>query len=196
MENRTLQVNIIRARRDNPCATLAEIGTRYSITRERVRQVLSKAGKPTRAYHQTYLCIRCGKDIGRVEGLFCSQQCRHDYGHIKIACTYCGKLREYSVKDLIWRIKHGQHSHNLFFCSKHCQGKWFAEIHGFIAHPENTGVNIRKWDYNKVYELRKQTSWGALRIGRALGIPTSTVAAILQRGITPVPIPAGDKDHA
>ena len=133
MDSKTLQINIIRRRRTNPCATLEEIGTQYDVTKEYVRQVLSNAGKPTRAYHQTYLCIQCGKDMGTRKKLFCNRQCFHDYSHIKIACTYCGKFGKYRAKQLVRRIEHGQHSLDLFFCSKFCQGKWLGENYGFGA---------------------------------------------------------------
>lgn len=171
--NTFLQINIIRARRNNPCATLEGIGRCFGITGERVRQILSKAGKPTRAYHQHYLCIQCGKSIGTLwhRKRFCSRQCQHDYGHIKIACIICGKLREYRICELIWNLKHGQHSTDKFFCSKQCQGRWLGREHGIP----------RKWDYSKVYELRSKTGWGARNLGHALGIPEATVSAILAK---------------
>lgn len=182
MDSKTLQVNIIRARRNNPCATLNEIGAKYGVTRERVRQVLSRAGKVTSAYHQTYLCIQCGKDMGTEEKLFCNKQCRYDYGHIKIACSYCGKFQEYSIKWLIWQIEHGRRSPDLFFCSQYCHGKWLGENHGFAIHPENMECSHeRKWDYSKVYELRDETSWGANRISQTLGIPIPTINTILRK---------------
>jgi len=171
MDSETRKINIIRARRENPCATLREIGTSYGVTREYVRQVLSEAKKPTAAYHQTYLCIHCGKDMGTEKRLFCNRQCLSDYSRIKIACTYCGKLREYYAKWLIWQIAHSRRSTDLFFCSNVCQGKWAGENYGFI----------KKWDYSKVYQLRDETGWGALRIGQALGIPEGTTAEILRK---------------
>jgi len=180
MDSETRKINIIRARQSNPCATLQEIGTRYGVTRERVRQVLSEAEKPTGAYHQTYLCIQCGKDIGTEKKLFCNQQCQHNHRYIEIACICCGTLKEYNVKYLVWQIEHSRHSSNLFFCSKFCNGKWLAENHGFITHPKSIGRK-RVWDYSKVYELRDETGWGTVKISRALGIPESTISDILRR---------------
>lgn len=178
-----IRMNIIRMRRNNPCATLEEIGSRFGVSRERARQILSEAGKPTRKYIQRYQCFQCGKDMGSQPKLFCSPECRRNYGWIKVACSYCGQLREYSAKWLIWQIEHGKHSRELFFCSKYCQGKWLAENHGFIAHPENVGHDKRpwKWDWSKIYELRDETGWGATKISRALGIPLPTVSMILAK---------------
>ena len=175
------RANILRMRRSNPCVTLQVIGDEFGVTRERVRQILLEEGKPTVAYRQTYLCTQCGKDVGVVPKLFCSPKCRHEYGHIKIACTYCGQLKEYNVKQLVWYIKHGRHGTDFFFCSKRCQGRWLVENHGFTAHPENAMLGHRKYDWSKVYALRDETGWGAVRIGRALGISESGVSKILAK---------------
>ena len=55
---------VIRLRKGNPCMTLKQIGDRVGVTRERVRQVLSRAGLPTRALVSPklrYECPGCGK---------------------------------------------------------------------------------------------------------------------------------------
>lgn len=128
------------------------------------------------------LCIQCGKDIGIRNKLFCNKQCRHDYTYIQIPCSYCGKLREYRIKELVWKIKHGTISGKYFFCKNQCQGKWIGENFGFKAHPENRNkVTEKKWDYLKVYLLRDETGWRKARIGRALSIPASTISSILRK---------------
>ena len=137
MDSVSLKVNIIRARQNHPDATLNRIGKKYGVTREYVRQVLSEAGKQTKAEYQHYFCLQCGNDVGIVKRLWCNEQCRYEYQHIKKPCSYCGKIKQYSKKYLAWEIEHGLHSPARFFCSKRCHGKWLAETHGFIAHPEN-----------------------------------------------------------
>jgi len=174
-----VRINVIRARRNNPCATQLQIANRYGITRERVRQILKEAEKPTAAYKQIYLCPSCGKELPSEKQLrarqgkvtFCNKQCRYDYGHIKVACDYCGNLKEYRVGELISHIRTGNTKHNHFFCSRVCQGKWLGENYG----------KQRKWDWSMVYELRDSTGWGSIRIGRALDIPFSTVSEILDK---------------
>lgn len=55
---------VIRLRKRNPCMTLAQIGSRVGRTRERVRQILSRAGLPTRALvlpKLRYECPGCGR---------------------------------------------------------------------------------------------------------------------------------------
>ncbi len=39
MRGETLKANIKRMRRNNPCFTLIQIGERYEVTREKVRQI-------------------------------------------------------------------------------------------------------------------------------------------------------------
>ena len=99
---------------------------------------------------------------------------------VKFACDECGRAFERVRSQVIYKTKKGQ---KLWFCSRHCLGKYAAPRWGFAAHPENTGGirGPKKWDWGKVYKMREETNWGALRIGRALGIPVSTVSQILRR---------------
>ena len=39
----------------------------------------------------------------------------------------------------------------------------------------------RKWNYDAIYKLRKEKNWGSVRIGRELGIPTSSVYHVLRK---------------
>lgn len=172
-------ISIIRVRSNNPCATLQEIGDRFGITRERVRQILKEAGEQTRAYVQTYLCYHCGKNLGRRKKVFCNKQCQHDYYHMRVPCEICGQLSEYSIAVLAWRVKHMKHKQKLFFCSRVCHGKWLAANYGFTVYPEHATGRPKKWDYSKVYDLRDSKGWGAIKIGRALGMPVPTVSKIL-----------------
>ena len=54
--------DIIALRQANELLTLKEIGDRVGVTHERVRQILKRAGLPTRATHiYKYLCTGCHK---------------------------------------------------------------------------------------------------------------------------------------
>ena len=163
---------VIRTRQENSGASLVEIGGRFGISRERVRQILKQAGMPTRAYYPprpSYSCNYCGKEIKK--GLHCNRQCRHNACNVKIACCECGNLKEYNTRRLIRGIAHGLHSTELFFCTKKCQGAWQGKQHGFK----------KKWDYSQIFELRDAKGWSAVRIGRDLGIPSSTIVKILHK---------------
>jgi len=167
-----VRLNAIRARRNNPCATLQRIGDRFGITRERVRQILKEAGKSTVSWRPTYICQNCGKEMlgnNRQVKTFCSKKCWIDYHQVPIECEMCGEI--FYVRQSIVLSKHK--SHNPRFCSNTCQGKWLGENYG-------KGKQC-KWDWSRVYELRDSTGWGAIRIGRALDIPFSTVNRILSK---------------
>ena len=181
----TLRMNIIRMRRNYPDRTRREIGERFGVTRERTRQVLVAAGKPTKGYHPRPLCLQCEKEVRGKVSMFCSRECFHNYTYTLIPCSRCGEPSgEVNIKGLNWQIDHGNHTANLFFCSKECQGKWLGETHGFIKYPENrkSENRPRKWDWSKVYELRDRHSWGVVLISRALSIPEGTVSRILRKG--------------
>ena len=95
---------------------------------------------------------------------------------IELTCEICG-IKFYRKPYLIRKNSPGR------FCSKKCLGVSTGNNYGFKAHPENIvhkGAN-RKWDYGEIYALRDKTGWGAVRIGRVLGIPYPSVDSILQR---------------
>ena len=58
--------------------------------------------------------------------------------------------------------------------------------YGWPVHKKGNPQHMRKWDYEQVYALRDETGWGAIRLSRALGIPTITISSILakERGIS------------
>ncbi len=113
---------IIHAREKHPCAHLQDIGDRVGVTREYVRQVLQKSNKPTRAYHQIYLCNFCGDVIPKPNKLFCNKFCEHNYHAfliLTLKCDYCGEIftRPNHVRMDIVRKNHT-------FCNRRCYHQW------------------------------------------------------------------------
>uniref|UniRef100_A0A6H1ZWY4 Putative sigma-70 region domain containing protein n=1 Tax=viral metagenome TaxID=1070528 RepID=A0A6H1ZWY4_9ZZZZ len=142
---------VIELRRANSCATLEQIGNRAGVTRQRVSQILLKAGLTTRHYIQDYLCIVCGAAIKtsygyKRKGLFCSQKCRSEYHTVTVECEICGK----QVKRLISRVLSypgNPNRHNHIFCGRKCWETWAAKNAGFGNKyrkvPKDTGATIR-----------------------------------------------------
>ena len=92
---------LVRYYKENKC-TLQELGTRYGITRERVRQILVKhrvpfrhqrEKKPRKAY--TKICLQCGKQFeAKHNGIDnCSKDCS--------SLAMCNAQRKLSDKDLV-----------------------------------------------------------------------------------------------
>lgn len=147
-------------------STLEEVGDRFSMTRERVRQIGGKAGLPSRTqvWHQTQQSIRdnapdcliahCGNTVKIITtqgskrvGYSATGRCA-DHGRdvVLITCTFCGKVTEresYTVKAGNRPNKVRRKPQEQWFCDKTCQGKYIGENHGFVAHPENSGRNRR-----------------------------------------------------
>jgi len=125
--------SIVDTRLRNPCATLEQIGRKYSVSSERIRQVLKKNNTPTKAAKSTeYKCNNCGKIFKGTIGtprLFCSRKCWSEYHHVTLICQYCGQ----PFKRRISRSLKGQ----FIFCSRECMGKYVGRNYGFVAHPEN-----------------------------------------------------------
>lgn len=172
---------MVSTRLRNPCATLEQIGGKFGVSKERVRQVLSEANAPTKSIRikNQYHCLNCGKLIQTQGKKFCSHECQHLYSQIPIKCSECGEIFHISKSQLFARET--RRKVEGYWCSKQCFGKWLSRNHGFIKHPENRGHAKRKWDYEKIYQIRDITGFGARKIGHILNIPEVTISNILQK---------------
>ena len=128
MRGETLKVNIKRMRRNNPCFTLIQIGERYGVTRERVRQILKEAELPTKGegtlYHRIpnqRFCLNCG--IVRIlpNRTHCSHKCRTEYATVKVTCTQCGLQFQLKQGAIIARTTR----HKNIFCSHSCSVTYY-----------------------------------------------------------------------
>ena len=146
--------------------TLEDVGDRFGITRERVRQIGSKAGLPSRTqvWRQEQqrirnnapdcLILHCNNPVKIVTvhgssriGYSATGRCvDHGRDVVLITCAFCGKVTEresYVVKQGDRPNKVRRKPQEQWFCNKICQGKYIGEHHGFTAHPENSGRNKR-----------------------------------------------------
>ena len=115
-------------------------------------------------------CPQCGKDILQCKrNIFCSRECYHAHCFIQIPCEVCGQLTEYRKKEVDWLQERGKQQH--FFCSRKCVGKQAGKNYGFKT----------KWDYQKIYQARDDTGFGASKLSCLLNIPQSTISHILQK---------------
>lgn len=190
----------------NQGLTLQAIGDRVGVTRERIRQILEEHYGTTKISGFIFR-DRLARLIGCSSSYLFSLEKRGVLNPIHrgsyylydreesekaalavarqkehwaiLVCDECGGTFERERSQVTFKTKKGQ---KLWFCSRYCFGKYAGEHYGFAAHPENAGRGLpRKWDWGKVYKMRGETGWGAVRIGRALGIPQGTVSAILRR---------------
>ena len=172
-----------QARMKNPCATLEQIGQKFGVSRERIRQILQRANLPTRRFVQhNFICLQCGKEFTcKWPRRFCSPECSRRYHNPSLVCSECGILFERRLKTILHNNGARGYKGRGMWCSKQCFGKWFGNNYGFSAHPENIPRGSRKWDRTSILHLRLDTGWGAPRISRALGIPQATVGLYLKR---------------
>jgi len=189
--------------------TLQEIGDKCGVTRERIRQILNQyypdnAQRPNHLVsrnkfavlvgHSLYLLskmesegllspIRRGslrlyhkEDSDTVKALIQARLAAQRKPIIELTCEVCGS-KFYRKSYRIRKNSPGR------FCSKECLGVFLGNNYGFKAHPQNIAPYgaKRKWCYDEIYALRDKTGWGAVRIGRMLGIPHPSVYAILQK---------------
>lgn len=129
MKPEVRKIKIKRMRRNNPCNTLVQIGSRYGVTRERVRQILKEAGLPTKAegnlcynYPNQRFCLNCGKvRLYSTQPKFCSAKCRTEYTTIDVVCLQCGMLFQLYQSQVILRLRRYKN----LFCSHLCSVKYY-----------------------------------------------------------------------
>ena len=138
----------IALRQAHPTWKLREIGDQIGVSRERVHQVLKRAGLET--WHTPTLvivpCDGCGLFITKA---------RHDrFGFCKaclalskwvtVLCAQCNNTRgiyrqerDSQVRSREHFIQHNGKPQERMFCSRYCRSSWAGIHYGFIAHPEN-----------------------------------------------------------
>lgn len=122
--------NIITLRKRYPCMTLAAIGRKVGLSRERVRQILVDENVETKRMRQSYICLNCRKIFipqpNHRRKSFCSAKCYHEYHSLILICEQCGKPFE----RLVSRILDQRQKHTYYFCSKICYGRWLGIHYG------------------------------------------------------------------
>lgn len=124
---------VVALRAAFPDATLAALGKKVGLARERVRQILKRAGLKT-STHKKHYCRWCGKPMksGRQS---CSEKCRaaraaHRYQSLRITvlCETCGKGTQRRRRHVTHAETQRGYQHT--WCNKVCQGKWLGTNHG------------------------------------------------------------------
>jgi hypothetical protein len=161
-----------------PCATLQEIGNKVGVSRERVRQILSRDSLSTKHYSMTYHCNMCGEQIRKDNKSGYCKVCKVKAHLVPLICDQCGTLFYRPQSDVITAAKRTNGKDSLTFCTKSCQGIYTANHYGFVAHPENSGY--RKWDWDMIWVKHLETGYGSPKLSRLLNIPESTIDVILR----------------
>jgi len=114
--------------------TLQEIGDRFSLTRERVRQILERHGITCTAFKTldkrvkqvTVPCLMCGVGIptmpSRVKGWkrpFCSDDCKRDYFFPLVECAQCGRAFR-RRRHIVRQNKRDKRYSGIYFCTTAC----------------------------------------------------------------------------
>ena len=125
-----------------------------------------------------YHCGNCNKITTNPYG-WCSPVCRKTLSTITVICSECQQPFTINKSQLIARTKRNKIEQK--YCSRKCHGRWTGRNYGFGVHPEHKrGTPKRKWNHELVLHLRRDTSWGAIRLSRKLNIPKATISQILQ----------------
>jgi len=127
--NRRAEIATLKS--TNPCLTLQQIGNKFGITRERVRQILVKERTSTRRpnYGQySKICPMCKKSQIRGKTILC-RSCYHHMHTVPLSCELCGTIVYRKQSEVIRDFAKANYQH--IWCSKQCQGKWFGANFGW-----------------------------------------------------------------
>ena len=109
---------IVTLREDNPCSTGASIARAVGVSRERVRQVLSKRGLENSRVTPKKMCLNCGKILPYRRTRYCTWGCHKEHHRIPIECPVCGKIFHLVPSQVLYRL-HRSKTGNLY-CSRYC----------------------------------------------------------------------------
>jgi hypothetical protein len=175
----SVRESVIKERSANPSATLKQIGDKFGVTKEWVRQILAAEDLPTRHWPvKYYFCINCHKCFKKERNKsiwFCSKECRKEYYYAKLECAMCGTLFTKPFHDIIRRLKNGQDE---FCCSKECRGRLLGSRYGIGVNPQNSYKYVErpsKWaKYRPEIMEKLKKGYHLAYIMRQLKIPRSS----------------------
>ena len=105
----------VRMKKMYPHLSGAYIGRRLGVSRQRVHQILSGAGLPTRAIPPQLYCLNCG---GEIDNRKVHQgKCDFEYYHRLLTCYGCGK-EFYRARGQI--ELHRRRNYDRYFHSPEC----------------------------------------------------------------------------
>ena len=130
-------------------------------------------------------CLQCRGYIKNRKS-FCSSQCQYDYTHIELECPECGQIfrrKQSYVKKRVAKpsINNGK-LQKRFYCSRRCFGQYWGRNYGFGT--RHGYHRPRKWNWDLVLHIQRETGYGAWRLSRLTGVPISTVSMILRKSRT------------
>lgn len=128
MPTPTNNERIVDTRLKNPTMTMREIGERFGLSGERVRQILKRAGQETR-HKSPLLCVGCGLKRLRYIGGLCNP-CRMQ--HNWYTCASCEKP--------VYRRPSLANRSGYITCSRTCRALYYAKTHPGLTHPGLQGL--------------------------------------------------------
>ena len=185
---------VVSLRQSRPCDTLAEIGSRVGLTKERVRQILAREGLPTRAYSTRvmFACSICGlpcpprplvsyPSATGDRAVFCSPECKRDYHRPQVACEMCGKLFRRHKSLLVRKSKDPRYTTRANYCSRRCFGHVIGALYGVRGLAKAHIAQTERAEARRlmVWQRHLETGWGCRRLGMDMGINETTVSGYL-----------------
>jgi hypothetical protein len=114
---------VLALRKADPKLPAVRISEILCITRERVRQILKKAGLPTYVPRTYGVCKACGTPKSSYRKVYCSPICRLTYSKITFQCAFCDSPKTVGRASYDAQIRRG---YKHMYCSIGCRqrGNW------------------------------------------------------------------------
>jgi len=156
MKHEKRDAEIVRMRCEDKW-TLQEIADKFSLTRERVRQILERHGITCTSFKSldqrvkkvTVPCLMCGVGIptmpSRVKSWkrpFCSEGCKEDYFFPMVECANCGKQFR-RPRYIVRQNKRDKRYSGKYFCTTGCFRAYQKK--GEENHPKLARFHLREY---------------------------------------------------
>jgi hypothetical protein len=114
---------VLALREGDPTLPAIRIAEILLITRERVRQILKKAGLPTYIPRTYGFCKACGASKSTYRKVYCSAACRFAHSKITFQCEFCDNSKTIGRSSYDAQVRRG---YKHMYCSVGCRqrGNW------------------------------------------------------------------------
>lgn len=116
---------VLAAVRANPCRPYTDIAAEIGLTKQRVHQIVVKAGLPTPGMGPRRVprraCLHCGEPLGLRPKRPLHMRCSRTYNTIEVECSRCGRLHRRYKSDVLHTANDPRYSGKMF-----CPDCWGA----------------------------------------------------------------------
>lgn len=170
---------LITFAKDNPCFNRSEIARHYGLSRERVRQILSKSKINTRTQHITLPKTRycqCGNIITTKSVRYCDE-CRN----VPLVCSQCGTLFSRHITYIKRVYTNPKYKGKFVFCSQRCEGKHLCSLNKGKSYKLGKICPSKYDNISNILKESIESGETPTSMSKRLAIPSGTIYYLIKR---------------